>query len=58
MLTEGKYHQIKRMIASRGNRVTSLERISFGGILLDRGLARGEWRYLTDEEIMILEKQG
>ena len=57
-LTEGKYHQIKRMIASRDNRVTSLERISFGGILLDETLNRGEWRYLTDEEIALLEKQG
>ena len=57
-LTEGKYHQIKRMIAAQGNRVTSLERISFGGILLDRSLERGQWRYLTDEEIAILEKQG
>ena len=54
-LTEGKYHQIKRMIASTGNRVTSLERISFGGIELDRTLSRGDWRYLTDEEIGILE---
>ena len=50
-LTEGKYHQIKRMIASTDNRVTSLERISFAGIPLDRSLARGEWRYLTDDEI-------
>ena len=58
VLTEGKYHQIKRMIASRDNRVTSLERISFGGIELDRALARGEWRYLTDEEIKLLEEQG
>ena len=58
VLTEGKYHQIKRMIASRDNRVTSLERISFGGIKLDRELGRGEWRYLTDEEIFILEHQG
>jgi 16S rRNA pseudouridine516 synthase len=57
-LTEGKYHQIKRMIASRSNRVTSLERISFGSIRLDPSLSRGEWRYLTDEEIAILEKQG
>lgn len=57
-LTEGKYHQIKRMIASRDNRVTGLERISFGGIELDRSLGRGEWRYLTDEEIAILEKQA
>lgn len=57
-LTEGKYHQIKRMIASQDNRVTSLERISFGGIDLDRSLSRGQWRYLTKEEIEALEKQG
>ena len=55
ILTEGKYHQIKRMIASTKNRVTSLERISFGGIGLDSNLARGEWRYLTDEETSLLE---
>ena len=55
VLTEGKYHQIKRMIASTSNRVTSLERISFGGIALDTSLSRGEWRYLTDEEISLLE---
>ncbi len=54
-LVEGKYHQIKRMIASTSNRVTSLERIEFATIQLDRSLARGEWRYLTDEEINILE---
>jgi len=58
VLTEGKYHQIKRMIASRDNRVTALERISFGGIELDRSLSRGQWRYLTGEEIDLLEKQG
>ena len=58
VLTEGKYHQIKRMIASRSNRVTSLERISFGGIMLDGALSRGEWRYLTKEEIEALESQG
>ena len=50
-LTEGKYHQIKRMIASTNNRVTSLERISFADIPLDCSLARGEYRLLTDEEI-------
>ena len=58
VLTEGKYHQIKRMIAAQDNRVTSLERISFGGIELDRSLERGQWRYLSDEEIAILEEQG
>ncbi len=54
-LTEGKYHQIKRMIASTSNRVTSLERITFGGIALDESLARGQWRFLTAEEVKILE---
>lgn len=58
VLTEGKYHQIKRMIASQNNRVTSLERVSFGGIELDRTLERGEWRYLSDEEIAMLASQA
>ncbi len=49
-LTEGKYHQIKRMVASEDNRVTSLERITFAGIPLDPSLERGEWRYLTEDE--------
>ncbi len=55
ILTEGKYHQIKRMIASRNNRVVTLERIRFSSIPLDTELKRGEWRYLTEEEIEILE---
>lgn len=53
-LTEGKYHQIKRMIAAEENRVTYLERITFGGIPLDPSLERGEWRYLTAEEEQML----
>ena len=55
-LTEGKYHQIKRMVASTDNRVTSLERISFAGIPLDTSLARGEWRLLTDSEEKMLKE--
>ncbi len=54
-LTEGKYHQIKRMVASTDNKVTYLERISFAGIALDPTLARGEWRLLTAEETAVLE---
>ncbi|MBQ8173774.1 MAG: rRNA pseudouridine synthase [Clostridia bacterium] len=50
-LTEGKYHQIKRMVEACGATVISLERISFAGIALDPSLARGELRPLTDEEI-------
>ena len=53
-LTEGKYHQIKRMIAAQNNRVTYLERITFAGIPLDSSLSRGEWRYLDSEEIEML----
>ena len=57
-LTEGKYHQIKRMIASFDNKVTYLERISFASIPLDLSLARGEWRYLTEAEILALEEKA
>lgn len=57
-LTEGKYHQIKRMIASFNNRVTYLERISFGAITLDPSLSRGEWRMLTKVEEEILKNQN
>lgn len=49
-LTEGKYHQIKRMFERIGNRITSLNRDSFAGIPLDPALAPGEWRELTEEE--------
>lgn len=55
-LTEGKYHQIKRMLEAIGNKITYLERISFGTIELDPQLARGEWRYLTEEEEKIFLK--
>ena len=54
-LTEGKYHQIKRMVASTHNRVVTLERISFGDIELDTSLSRDEYRLLTDGEIAALE---
>ena len=57
-LTEGKYHQIKRMVASTDNRVTSLERISFATIGLDPHLGRGEWRFLTDDEIDTLRRMA
>ena len=56
-LTEGKYHQIKRMVAATGNRVTSLRRISFADIELDLSLAPGEWRMLTDDEAAKLKAQ-
>jgi 16S rRNA pseudouridine516 synthase len=43
-LTEGKYHQVKRMVAAVGNRVETLERSAFGQIRID-GLAPGAWRW-------------
>lgn len=49
-ITEGKYHQIKRMFCAVGNKITYLERISFGDIALDTALERGQWRELTEQE--------
>ena len=57
-LTEGKYHQIKRMLEAVENKITYLERISFGGVALDTSLERGEWRYLTSEEENLLLKEN
>ena len=53
-ITEGKYHQIKRMMEAVGNRITELERLTFGTLTLDPALARGEWRELTGEELTAL----
>ncbi len=50
-LSEGKYHQIRRMFASVSNRVVSLRRVSFGKITLDPSLLPGQYRLMTDEEI-------
>ncbi|MBP3437198.1 MAG: rRNA pseudouridine synthase [Clostridia bacterium] len=55
VLTEGKYHQIKRMMQTEGSEVVFLERRAFGGIPLDTALGRGEWRPLTQEEVTILK---
>jgi 16S rRNA pseudouridine516 synthase len=42
-LTEGKYHQVKRMIAAAGNHVTRLHRLQFGALTLPADLAPGQW---------------
>jgi len=49
-ITEGKYHQVKRMFAAVGNRVIGLHREQIGTVKLD-DLSLGEWRYLTGEEV-------
>ena len=51
---EGKYHQVRRMMASRGMPVTYLERRQEGGVPLGM-LPRGEYRELTEEELALLE---
>jgi 16S rRNA pseudouridine516 synthase len=45
-LTEGKYHQVKRMLAAVGNRVERLHRSAIGGVLLPADLPAGRWRWL------------
>ena len=50
-LHEGKYHQVKRMLASRGKPVTYLKRIKFGPLALDESLPKGSWRPLSDKEL-------
>jgi len=53
-ITEGKFHQVKRMMAAVGNRVVSLHREAIGGVSLDVEL--GQWRHLTRDEIQSFSK--
>jgi 16S rRNA pseudouridine516 synthase len=48
-ITEGKYHQVKRMFAAVGNRVVTLHREQIGGVRLD--IAEGQWRELSEDEV-------
>jgi 16S rRNA pseudouridine516 synthase len=50
-ITEGKFHQVKRMFQAVGKRVVYLKRISMGSLKLDETLELGEYRELTDEEL-------
>lgn len=52
-ISEGRYHQVKRMFGALGNRVTTLHRRAIGPLALDDNLAPGEWRELTAEEIAL-----
>lgn len=52
-LTEGRYHQVRRMFAAVGNHVLSLHRTSFGPLTAD-GLGPGSWRRLTSDELAFL----
>lgn len=53
-ITEGKYHEIKRMFGAIGNKITFLQRLSFGEIKLDENLKCGEFRPLNDKEEVFL----
>jgi len=51
---EGKYHQVKRMIAAAGNRCEALHRERIGGLALPATLAPGAWQWLDETEIASL----
>lgn len=55
-ITEGKFHQVKRMFEAIGKKVIYLKRVSMGPIELDEGLELGEYRELTDQEISLLKE--
>ena len=57
-LREGKYHQVKRMMACLGKPVTALKRLAMGPLTLDERLKPGEWRLLTKEEVAKLTKNA
>lgn len=56
-LTEGKYHQVKRMVAAAGNHVAALHRSAIGALVLEPTLAPGEWRWLTADELAALTRK-
>lgn len=53
-VTEGRYHQVRRMFAAAGNHVEALHRERMGGLTLPDDLAPGEWRLLTPEQIDLI----
>lgn len=55
-LAEGKYHQVKRMVAAISNRVEALKRIQIGDLKLPEDLREGEWRWLSENDIEKLGK--
>jgi 16S rRNA pseudouridine516 synthase len=57
-LTEGKYHQVKRMVAAVGNRVEGLHRSAFGALQLPADLAAGQWRWLDGPQVLYPKADG
>lgn len=56
-ISEGKFHQVKRMFEAVGKNVLYLKRVQMGGLKLDESLELGEYRELTEEEVDLLEKK-
>lgn len=54
-IAEGKYHQVKRMLAAVGNRVETLHRTAIGQYVLPADLLPGAWRWMTDEDVRLVE---
>lgn len=57
-LREGKYHQVKRMVAAVGATVVRLRRVKLGGLVLDPALPAGSFRELTEQELEQLQQPG
>lgn len=57
-ITEGRYHEIKRMFEAFGLNVIYLKRLSMGGLKLDPDLQEGQWKILSEEEIVLLSKES
>jgi 16S rRNA pseudouridine516 synthase len=56
-LTEGKYHQVKRMVAAVGNRVETLHRSAMGSLTLG-DVPSGQWRWLTVDEVQAASRKS
>ena len=56
-IMEGKFHQVKRMVEAVGKKVVELNRLSMGGLLLDKKLNQGQYRVLTEVEIEKLQNR-
>lgn len=57
-LAEGKYHQVKRMVAAISNRVEGLKRIQIGDLTLPEDLKVGQWRWLSEDDMIKLESKS
>ena len=58
IITEGKFHQVKRMFESVGKKVLYLKRIAMGALVLDESLELGEYREMTEEELALLQTRS